>query len=166
MIVFGIAVTCVMLASRWIGVRTAANASWLVGIGEGGVVVAGGVEGMNSSKGSEYFVRVDPPKLDWITKRLDVWPKGATRIYVWVFALDSFTLPSRPTTWLARFMLWPLALAAFAAGTPTLIIARRIRRRACLGQCGSCGYALAGLTPGALCPECGKGAGPTQKPRI
>ena len=54
---------------------------------------------------------------------------------------------------------------AVAGGWPVLIAGsvvlwlwhgdRRSRRRALAGACPSCGYDLAGLTPGSTCPECG-----------
>lgn len=57
--------------------------------------------------------------------------------------------------------LWPIPLLLWAAGVPVLRSGIVARRRAKTGQCGKCGYSLAGLAEGAACPECGKGAGIT-----
>ncbi|MFM9996191.1 MAG: hypothetical protein ACKVU4_10360 [Phycisphaerales bacterium] len=68
------------------------------------------------------------------------------------FAIDSrgfgLTLP-----------LWlPLVLTAVPG-----VWLWRLDRRASPGCCAACGYDLAGLTPGAACPECGSGKSSKQQ---
>jgi hypothetical protein len=65
------------------------------------------------------------------------------------------TLPYRPI-WvglLADVAFWSAPAACLILGPP---FARAVGRRWRGGLCVACGYSLAGLAPGAPCPECGK----------
>lgn len=53
--------------------------------------------------------------------------------------------------------LWTPAFLFLSSGGLLLWSAAKARRRASTGMCVKCGYALAGLPPGAPCPECGRG---------
>ncbi|MEK6701357.1 MAG: hypothetical protein AABZ53_03775 [Planctomycetota bacterium] len=154
LIAFGLAVTGAMVASRWFVAGTSLGPSWFVLAGAGFVTVSRENKPYGVLTGGQLFFRLYRPELVWTLPIADEgWDSV---IYLWVVDLNRLSLPNRPTVWRVGFMLWPIILASFAAGTPILTIARRIRRRARLGQCVACGYALTGLAPGAPCPECGK----------
>lgn len=57
--------------------------------------------------------------------------------------------------WRVRVMLWPMTPAGFGLGVPLVRSGRRAWKRRRAGHCPGCGYELAGLSPGAPCPECG-----------
>ncbi len=75
------------------------------------------------------------------------WHHAGVRLEV----LSSPFSPQLPDT-LAVAGWWPVVLAVGAA-----VWLARPWRRAAAGACGACGYSLAGLAPGAKCPECGNG---------
>ncbi len=58
---------------------------------------------------------------------------------------------SRPNGFGVVVPLWPVAVAGIGAGVALVRRARRPERGTCV-----CGYELAGLPAGALCPECGR----------
>ena len=64
--------------------------------------------------------------------------------------IPTMPLPGLAADTILFALAWSAALYAPSA------IRRVVRRRR--GRCAACGYDLAGLTGGGVCPECGKGA--------
>ncbi len=53
----------------------------------------------------------------------------------------------------------PLWIPTLLTAIPSVLLWRaHLRRRRRAGDCPVCGYSLAGLAPGAACPECGRGS--------
>lgn len=102
----------------------------------------------------------DSPELTspfWQLQRADVRPHGIIPLH-WAAdllptRLKAASLPALPI-W--RGFLVDTAIYTACLGIPwrTWIVIRRRRRRH-HSQCLRCGYALAGLAEGAVCPECG-----------
>lgn len=57
----------------------------------------------------------------------------------------------------AAVPLWVIAAAAGLCGGLLVHSGTRVRRRGRGNRCAGCGYDLAGLERGGVCPECGKG---------
>ncbi len=60
------------------------------------------------------------------------------------------------SNWILRVPFWIPTLLCLATFALVFRIERREKRLARAGHC-VCGYSLAGLADGAVCPECGKG---------
>ncbi|MFT3686639.1 MAG: hypothetical protein QM783_17260 [Phycisphaerales bacterium] len=60
------------------------------------------------------------------------------------------------------FVLWPIPLLLWTPAALFLRSGTLARRRANKGACPKCGYSLAGIVEGSLCPECGRGAATTK----
>lgn len=61
-----------------------------------------------------------------------------------------------------RYLVIPLWCVLAAVGLPTALVRGRELWRMVFRRhgCRKCGYSLAGLAPGALCPECGTSTAP------
>lgn len=82
------------------------------------------------------------------------------RPFEWGFQYDR--LPWRPRGYQLAIPLWfPVILLAL----PTAVMWRHhLRTRKIANPCPSCGYSLAGHSPGSPCPECGAAAKPDSSP--
>ncbi len=76
--------------------------------------------------------------------------------HVWNLEWGSYRVPG---SWWVQFPIWILLVLS----APVTAIAWRLDtlalRRSGLNLCRNCGYERAGLAAGAVCPECGAGAG-------
>jgi hypothetical protein len=98
----------------------------------------------------------------WNPRRTDgVWPWQGWRP-VWNRSWTTDRLWGLPRRSRGAFAGWPIvtvplgppAVALAASGGVCLLATIRRRRP---GRCRACGYDLAGLAPGSVCPECGAG---------
>lgn len=150
-----LAVTGVMVESRWRRGGTDEYAGWSLGISSGRVELVKNWTLHREGKYEDYGP-VDPPKLRWTLP--GAMPKAYEHIVdLPIFGVFRMTARKGGDVWVVGFMLWPIVLAAVASGVPLVWSARRIRRRTLKGLCSACGYDLSGLAAGAACPECGKG---------
>ncbi len=107
-------------------------------------------------------------RVEIIEGRLQVW-QGYPDLTTpnWYFGTSSaYRLKNRfefqgpkLTPWKANAILIPLWYFGIALGVPTVVIWIRDQsnlRRARNGNCVNCGFDLAGLSSGAVYPECGK----------
>jgi len=159
-----IAVLGVLLAAMW-----AASAFYVV---DAGLVVGerrlrfrceSGAYLLESEHWTAADVRATGGATRWAEFRRP-WPGGAP----WTWCLDASWHHAgvRAEILGAPFSPWQPDSLAVAGWWPVLIAGlgvlwlwqgeRRSRRRARAGACPSCGYDLAGLTPGSACPECGR----------
>lgn len=68
--------------------------------------------------------------------------------------------PNRSQIWVP---LWPISLAGGAVAAACWRHRRRLMRAGC---CEGCGYVLAGLPEGGVCPECGEGISKAGEPWV
>ena len=73
----------------------------------------------------------------------------------WLPRIGTFTFGGRSSASWVSIPGWILLLAV---AIPSIRAWRTVLRRRRIGLCHSCGYSLAGLPPGAPCPECGSAA--------
>jgi len=73
---------------------------------------------------------------------------------VWWFDVESVPEPNGGTARSVAIPLWHLYLPAIAA--MAWLERRHARRSRDPHACAACGYNLAGLSPEAVCPECGQ----------
>lgn len=92
--------------------------------------------------------RVDTREGRFIPWRLFTWWPSAALVSYGAWSGRAVFVP----LWMVMAAAGPLAGAAWW-------LHARERRRAGAGACVGCGYALAGLAPGAVCPECGRARG-------
>ncbi len=138
-------VVCVLIAGAW-----AANTRWLIAYGYNSpanwrvdVGLAHGAVGL------ALYDRALPG----IWSGLVVFRRSPGAGFIW-WPLD------RSDGGLAYFAWYiPFWLLLGVCAMPTTWLWWRDRHRAGAGHCAACGYDLAGLAPGAACPECGKSAG-------
>lgn len=100
-------------------------------------------------------VRTRQPSLDppgWALKR--VRPRGRIRWSTYWLCESSPGIRGIAAT-------LPLWIPAAAIALPLAIVVWRGRAPAGYGRCAACGYDLAGLAAGAVCPECGETREPT-----
>ena len=69
----------------------------------------------------------------------------------WSFSYSTYALKGAALYNRLRVPLW---FVAVLPALPTAWLWYIDRRH--LGQCAKCGYDLAGLAPGSMCPECGE----------
>ena len=77
-------------------------------------------------------------------------PPGETYHLYW-----SFSGGTSSTVGLAAFPIWSLVLPSLLVTAAARRLDTLARRRARAGLCPKCDYDRTGLTPTALCPECG-----------
>ncbi len=133
-------VVCLLLAAAWC-------MSLRLTFGYGGVL--SGTHTCQVVSGGLLLCRWDPPME---ASRWEFEAHGSPKVQWWP-GWESFSLGRAAVSW---FML-PLWMPFALVGIPTAWLWWRDWGRARPGHC-SCGYDLAGLAPGAACPECGKGA--------
>lgn len=128
-LVVSVVLIAVWISSGWWHVRRFSAGGRLVGIGSG-ILIIGGFGG-------------GPPTSRWETGTAD----GPA---LWWFNWDG-----GPGAWVVLIPLWaPAGLSALLTAAAWKWHAR-IRQREGRGRCLACGYDLAGLPAGAVCPECG-----------
>ncbi|HMN40148.1 MAG TPA: hypothetical protein PKE29_04835 [Phycisphaerales bacterium] len=134
----GAAVTVLLVVvwagSRWWNAGYEAD-RWVVGAVGGRLHLSTYAPGSTAILGGWYVLRQ--------ARRFEGWQWGFSHD---VFGyLESWAVP-----------MWPLPLLS---GASALLAWRldTLARRARLGRCPKCNYDRTGLSPAAVCPECGKG---------
>lgn len=135
-----------LIASRWGLVRVGDGARWSVFLGAGRLGLETYMDGAD-----ELGM---PPELGvqawlYIEDADAAWPE-TQNTWDWITS-------DTPVSWLTRttVRIWPWAVVLTGLCAWALVRERR-RGRERAGACVGCGYSLAGLAAGAVCPECGK----------
>ncbi|MGH7132978.1 MAG: hypothetical protein ACREJO_13640, partial [Phycisphaerales bacterium] len=155
LLVIGVLITGVWGASRWWEFGYIGS-SWSVGAMEGLVPVPFctspqpsrwvGDSNASSKPGWEWH---------WLLDSNLIGP-GDTGLNLRFAAYVHYHYGSGASDFQVTLVPWPFALASLLAGGWLVWSGRRARRRAMTGVCLKCGYDLAGLAAGSLCPECGQ----------
>ena len=132
-----------------------------LGLGEGCVIVADhayGAQRFSNPFGWRWIGHAGSVSLGWWSYDMFTWRQRWEYYMVWWpgvdFGVKSAPMPMSvpPMYHLIQVPVWiPLACCAVGGAVVWWRQARRQRR----GTCEVCGYDLAGLAPGAVCPECG-----------
>ena len=84
------------------------------------------------------------------------WVRSDSRVWQWlVQRLDQESFDAKGFG--VNFNVWSVPAVVGGVGIAVLLWSGRVMRRVRAGCCKGCGYDLAGLGVGAVCPECGKG---------
>jgi hypothetical protein len=135
-----LAIVFAVSAKWWFGY---CSGRWLLDVGDGSLY-------LSECKPSEWST----PLVGWQSGANISWVNNTERSWTWTWWVWG-DIPNDGRSDAHVYSVWPVSPLLCVVGAALFFPGYRAARRTRRQQCPRCAYSLAGIAPGAPCPECG-----------